>query len=352
HPLVTMLDPQGNRIGQWRDVEPRQGIADLTFDLMPEPLKGFYTIEVKKTRGKVHHHFSVQEYVLPKYELKVEMPKMITILDRTIHVKVCGRYTYGQPVRGEVNGSVCLMMSRYSPQLSRCEQVTGETDSDGCLIKDISTAIFRLRSSRYNYGLHAHFVLEEEGTGLVISKLATTEVITEITQITFHKVEDYFKTGLPYTGKVKISHSTGRPVPNATIYIFNSQKPGLQQLISDQDGMATFSLDTSSWGQDPLSILAIYQINYDEYSYRSTLPRHSKARHQVKPFYSKSNSYLTIVKHPEEIPCDSDLDVQVHYTIKGLHDGEQHDLDVFYLVMSRGLIVSLEMKTISVGGSE
>lgn len=51
-------DPRGNRIAQWREVTPRQGIVDLSLPLAAEPALGTYTIEVEGKR----HSFSVEEY--------------------------------------------------------------------------------------------------------------------------------------------------------------------------------------------------------------------------------------------------------------------------------------------------
>ena len=51
-------DPSGNRIAQWRDVSPRQGIVDLSLPLAAEPALGTYIIEVERKS----HSFSVEEY--------------------------------------------------------------------------------------------------------------------------------------------------------------------------------------------------------------------------------------------------------------------------------------------------
>lgn len=51
-------DPSRNRIAQWREVTPRQGIVDLSLPLAMEPVLGTYTIEVEGKR----HSFSVEEY--------------------------------------------------------------------------------------------------------------------------------------------------------------------------------------------------------------------------------------------------------------------------------------------------
>ncbi|XP_038629995.1 alpha-2-macroglobulin-like [Scyliorhinus canicula] len=309
YPLVTVWDPESNRIRRWRDVEPRQGIADLTFDLLLEPTHGTYRIEVLKNRGKRDHDFSVQEYVLPNAELKVKMPQKIKITDPTIHIEVCGRYTYGKPVKGLVNGTICLESHNYVSRLKHCQHVNGQTDSDGCLIQVLPLKAFKLIERRFNLNIHAHFVLTEDGTGIQISSFAQSEVITEITKITFEEVESYYKSGFEYKGQIQMQYSTGGPVSNATIHLFTSLKPGAEKVSTDENGIASFSLDTSSWGSLPVSFTAIYQGQYQDYEYQNSLPHHQPAHHLVKPFYSRSNSYLSIRKHHHALACDSETGI-------------------------------------------
>lgn len=56
--MSVCQDPSGNRIAQWRDVTPQQGIVDLSLPLSAEPALGTYAIEAQGTR----HSFSVEEY--------------------------------------------------------------------------------------------------------------------------------------------------------------------------------------------------------------------------------------------------------------------------------------------------
>uniref|UniRef100_A0A8C3FYY8 Alpha-2-macroglobulin-like protein 1 n=1 Tax=Chrysemys picta bellii TaxID=8478 RepID=A0A8C3FYY8_CHRPI len=90
-------DPSGNRIAQWRDVTPQQGIVDLSLPLSAEPALGTYTIEVQGTR----HSFSVEEYGAPPSgigPLLSHLPSPSPLLNR---------YTYGKPVLGRVQASLC-----------------------------------------------------------------------------------------------------------------------------------------------------------------------------------------------------------------------------------------------------
>ncbi|NXK94607.1 A2MG protein, partial [Formicarius rufipectus] len=112
HPL-NEVDPKKNRLYQWREVELKMGFTQLFFNLTYEPMQGTYTVVAEKTsRKRIVHSFSVEEYVLPKFEVTVKMPKVITILDEKLDVKVCGLYTFGKPVPGLVSFRVCRNFER------------------------------------------------------------------------------------------------------------------------------------------------------------------------------------------------------------------------------------------------
>uniref|UniRef100_A0A8C5QPB5 Alpha-2-macroglobulin n=1 Tax=Leptobrachium leishanense TaxID=445787 RepID=A0A8C5QPB5_9ANUR len=66
-------DPGKNRIGQWLNVSVDQGIAEFSLPLSEEPPLGEYAIKVKDTE----HTFSVEEYVLPRYDVKVQFPPVM-----------------------------------------------------------------------------------------------------------------------------------------------------------------------------------------------------------------------------------------------------------------------------------
>ncbi|NWI65975.1 A2MG protein, partial [Todus mexicanus] len=105
---VVSMDPKKNRLYQWTNAELKRGLIQLFFNLSSEPMQGTYTVVAQKTSGKtVRHPFSVEEYVLPKFEVTVKMPKVITILDEKLKVTVCGLYTFGKPVTGLVSFRVC-----------------------------------------------------------------------------------------------------------------------------------------------------------------------------------------------------------------------------------------------------
>lgn len=106
-------DPTRNRIAQWLDQAVVGGILDLKYPTIPEAKPGFYTIGAKTDKGEeIQQSFELKEYggfglrppasdhgcnplssapVLPKYEVKVHLPHVITILDREATFRVCGK---------------------------------------------------------------------------------------------------------------------------------------------------------------------------------------------------------------------------------------------------------------------
>ncbi|NXT61539.1 A2MG protein, partial [Chaetops frenatus] len=111
--VSMMLDPRKNRLYQWTNVELEMGFIQLFFNLTSEPMQGTYTVVAQKaSRKTIQHSFSVEEYVLPKFEVTVKMPKVISILDEELKVTVCGLYTFGKPVPGLVSFRVCRKYER------------------------------------------------------------------------------------------------------------------------------------------------------------------------------------------------------------------------------------------------
>uniref|UniRef100_A0A9J7XEH4 Uncharacterized protein n=2 Tax=Cyprinus carpio TaxID=7962 RepID=A0A9J7XEH4_CYPCA len=104
----NQVDPNSNRIGQWLNQTTRIGILDLSHSMSPEAAQGFYMITAWDDKNqKISHTFEIKEYVLPKYEVNIDFPSIITSQEEEVTLKVCAKYTYGKPVLGSVIAEVC-----------------------------------------------------------------------------------------------------------------------------------------------------------------------------------------------------------------------------------------------------
>ncbi|XP_032044738.1 alpha-2-macroglobulin-like protein 1 [Aythya fuligula] len=124
--MVEIQDPNQNRIGQWLDVRPKQGIADLSFQLATELSLGTYTINV--VNPKVSSTFKVEEHVLQKFDVFFEGPVQIYASDKTFPLRVCGRYHYGKAVQGTMRVTLCQKARRRLQNVSKdiCREYSGQ----------------------------------------------------------------------------------------------------------------------------------------------------------------------------------------------------------------------------------
>ncbi|XP_039985815.1 alpha-2-macroglobulin-like protein 1 isoform X2 [Xiphias gladius] len=344
--VVELQDPNSNRIAQWLDKPIDGGILDLSHPMIPEAVQGNYRITASTDKGEqISHSFDIKEYVLPKYEVKVHLPSVITILDREATLKICGKYTYGKPVVGSVKAVFCRNAIRFywysgTQERDLCKTYELTTDKSGCAIQTVNMAEFSLEKSMYDDSFEVNAEIEEYGTGVILKGTGRTSFSSHIRTVTFEDVPAAYKPGIPFEGKVKVIGPDNKPVTNEPVYLFVNDSHNIT-LTTDKKGMASFSLGTSLWN-DSVNLRASSKNPKEDEPFVPNVrrPEYRSAHHHVAAFYSKSSSFLKLMQVSGKISCDKDATVRTQYIIQGeeLKKG-QEVLDFFYLVMSRGGIV-------------
>ena len=106
---VSVEDNDKNRLGQWLQVQPTNGIWSEDFPISDYPPLGNWTIKVAATGAAASAKFEVREYVLPKFSVTVSPVAYIAKEDNTpITATVSAQYTYGKPVHGTVSVNMVL----------------------------------------------------------------------------------------------------------------------------------------------------------------------------------------------------------------------------------------------------
>ncbi|XP_075774781.1 alpha-2-macroglobulin-like protein 1 [Pelodiscus sinensis] len=353
-PLVTLQDPHGNRIAQWRDVTPQQGIVDLSLPLAAEPALGPYAIEVQGTRRS----FSVEEYEPPKFEVTLQLPPVVTVLDETLHLRVCGRDTDGKPVLGRVQATLCRLRNQrfdyfYDTFPGVCVDLAGQTESDGCLSWEVGTAPFHLTRSGYRMNLEAMASLEEEWTGVVINATRSCHIniVSEIATVTFEEADAAYRAGIPCTGQMLLEAADGSALKNETLWLFVSSGDirENQTFLTDESGRASFALDTSGW-TGTVDLRGHFKQAGPSEEHDGVSPRYPDAHHRVEPFYSRSRSFLKIRRLGGELPCNQVQQLHVDYVLarEALRRGSK-SLDFIFLVVAKGAIARILHKGLELG---
>ncbi|XP_076859341.1 alpha-2-macroglobulin-like protein 1 isoform X2 [Brachyhypopomus gauderio] len=350
-PTIAVQDPNSNRIGQWLNMSTFNGFLDLSYPINPEAAEGSYAITAwNEWNEPITRDFEIKDYVLPKFEVTVDVPPVITILDTKVTLKVCAMYTYGKPVMGSVTAVVCRKSYRFwwlapgpvqLPDI--CKTYTMRTDRTGCGSHNIHLSDFALNSPQYEDTISVHAELEELGTGVVLSGSGSMSVTSDIVTLTFEDTADVFKPGMAYEGKIKVTGPDSAPVKNEPVYLvvrYAENKNKTRTLVTNNNGVAHFSFDTQPWGSYPASIEARYHKEEDPVSFVVTVrsPTYPPVSLWLQPFYSKSRSFLELQSPFVEF-CAREAIAEAHYIIHGRAlEPHQKTLDFFYIVISRGHI--------------
>ncbi|KAJ8332037.1 hypothetical protein SKAU_G00429840 [Synaphobranchus kaupii] len=320
---VELQDPNSKRIAQWLNQSITTGILDLSHPTTPKAKQGVYTISARTKKGIISTQtFEIIEYVLSKFEVKVHLPDVIFAHERQATVNICGKYTYGKPVLGSVEVHMCYWLG-WGQFCKR--QVTMRTDKTGC-----ATHLFDVYSSHIEEYLIVSCAMEEDGTGVVLKGSGSTKILSinilDKIDIEFQDTSSTFKPGINYDGKI-IVKVAGSSIANKTIFLSSLSEPHTTKwtLTTDSEGVASFSLNTSSW----LAEYAQLEAHCDGVF----------AHHTADKFYSKNKSFLSIKQVKEPLPCDKDGQVLARYIIQGEELKEKKTLNFFYLVLSKGRMV-------------
>ncbi|XP_063290830.1 alpha-2-macroglobulin-like isoform X3 [Pelobates fuscus] len=340
-PVVELQNPEKNRIGQWLNVTLNKGMADFSFSLSPEPILGDYTIRIKDTA----HIFSVEEYVLPKFEISMEFPPVVILNSEYVPVKICGRYTYGKPVQGVFNGSVCrkhMYIWRIIGQdlpLSLCHNITGKLDRSGCALTKIDSDHFDLTKSGFHMSLEGTASVTEDGTGIELSTSTSTSISKVFDKVSFVDADPSYKPGIPYSGMLKVTDVTELPIPDKEIYLTCTCREHEEKLtlVTDSNGHAFFKMNnTASWGGE-ISITA--KTHLEEAPYKRGIIQPQHAFLSLQPFYSASKSFLKLHSQANVLPCEGQQEVQVDYIINHTElDAETKSFNLHYLIASKSSI--------------
>ncbi|KFO91276.1 Alpha-2-macroglobulin, partial [Buceros rhinoceros silvestris] len=337
-------DPKKNRLYQWTKAELKRGLIQLFFNLTSEPMQGTYTVVAQKDSGKkIQHPFSVEEYVLPKFEVTVKMPKMITILDEKLKVTVCGLYTFGKPVPGLASFRVCRKFERVSTTCygeeakAVCDEFSGQVNNFGCISETVKTKLFQLKRGGYEKKLYVEAKIKEEETGVELTGTGFSEITATISKIIFEHSDSHYKPGIPFFGQVKLVDGSGAPIANEIVRI-SLQGDQEANYTTNEEGRAQFALNTSQLYTSSVGIRAIHKVHPYCYDHSWVAPSYEEGYLPLKRFYSPSNSFLKIEPKSETLSCGSSTEVRVHYILTPEAIGEQKKIVFYYLVMAKGII--------------
>uniref|UniRef100_A0A8C2KK18 Uncharacterized protein n=1 Tax=Cyprinus carpio TaxID=7962 RepID=A0A8C2KK18_CYPCA len=347
-------DSNGNRIGQWTNFSSTRWILQRSYELNPEGRQGMYKLKAYIGDRMISHDFKVKKYVLPKFEVTVTAPETVSIDDEFMAVEVCGKYTYGQPVSGKSWVKVCRDIPRYSYRQDKhspiCVNETTEVCQCSCAIHtlDVSAFLNSTYEDQLENSLHVEAIVTEEGTGdplkITMTKSESISLTFEIGKCTLTDLPKTYEHGSVIEGKLKLSNFKGAPIQNKVVYLLEGETWSsklLLNLTTDSDGLASFTLNTSSVSKEDINLMANVYPAFQHHGYKT--PFYSTDRKTVQLLrpvtpYTPTLSELIIENIDQPLKCDAEFTMTIKYYFIG-QTAEDFKTDIVYMVLSRGVIV-------------
>ncbi|XP_010869581.3 alpha-2-macroglobulin [Esox lucius] len=341
---VELEDVNGNRIGQWLNTTSRGNILQLSHPLNSEAPEGKYTITFWIDGERHYRNFQVQQYVLPKIQIECYLGNWISAGQEEYKVKVCAKYTDGQPVMGKAEVELCRPMGGLFSEISQkhCHKETVEMDQTGCVSHVFNLSTFLDESKKMFSDVFVfNTKVVEQGTGITRDEKMHIQLFYSIGRLSFLDTPRTFKPGSIVEGKIKAVHFNDTPISNMSVYLLKWSSEHLPNLTTDIHGIASFSLNTTEMPQEYLHLRVsskpdlIYEG--DRVPYIVSGQHSLSAMRPAAPQRIKS-SYLEIQGIDKTLACGQDVSITVRYKFE-FKTVPVGSVDVIYLALSRRAIV-------------
>jgi CD109 antigen len=209
--LVEVQDAKGVKVFKKEVSTDEYGMATATLPLSAEPNLGVWKLSVSAGGASSDLDVRVEEYVLPKYEVKAALAKDWFLVDEPLTGRVTAQYSFGRPVKGQLK----VTASRYVGEWEQYATYEGPIDA---------TAEFRIKAPGYVAGVpeagglgnvRLDISVVEQSTGY---QQTTTELVTvAATPVNIKLIPESsaFKPGLPFGLLLVTETPGGEPVEAA-----------------------------------------------------------------------------------------------------------------------------------------
>ncbi|XP_022321696.2 CD109 antigen-like isoform X2 [Crassostrea virginica] len=339
---IEIYDPNTNKIKQIMGARDSTGVVTNFLEVDSQPVLGDWKIKVTAHGKSTEKTFTIAHYVLPKFEVTVELPSFALSSDDSVTGTVKAKYTYGKPVEGTVT-----LRAKNEHWYRPWNYHGDEPMIEQSLTLTNGEAKFTLSGlSTLNRYLNERYLLVEANV---------TESLTKITlkgtgKIQFHqhaeKMEfldsnpNTFKPGLPYTAYIRVTRQDGSPITGTKQSVIVHETvtaplptPSTTPQYYWGPQTTNYNLDDQTLTLPDTGVVAV-QIQIPENASSVSLRAQYGQVYSYKSLsksYSPSDSYIQLFLRSTTLRAGSVANFEVQST-----DGVQQ---LTYQILSRGSIV-------------
>ncbi len=300
-------------------------MANIDLPLSDEPNLGVWKINAITEKAENQLDVRVEEYVLPKYEVKVDLPKEWFLVSEKITGKITSTYSFGKPVSGEVE----IVATKY----------VGQWQEYATLTKTIDGEIqFEIPAAQYVTGTPAgggqgnvqlDITVTEKSTGYVEKTSRLLTVAQSSVNLQIIPEGTVFKPGLPFNILLITETPGNQPVDakvSATITYMNEK---FEDFNTEKKDITTVKGTSLIELTPPAEAIAMMIEANSENAY---------ANKTLQSSYSPSGNFIHIEQLTEGTPAvGQKIAFRVHSTNRAVN--------FYYEVISRGMVVFSDYTT-------
>ncbi|XP_076066334.1 alpha-1-inhibitor 3-like isoform X3 [Oratosquilla oratoria] len=315
--IVHVRTPKGILIRQWLNVDNSMGLVHLEFQLVEEADEGTYTIQAEMNNGGIAFaFFTVEDYVLPRFEVTLTTPKTILSTDDGGVVRICANYSFGRPVKGRAEISLrrspphSFSPLRPLPFHTDYMEFKKQSPIHGCQNFEFTFKELTNNASddTVPFTVWTSASVFEEGTETEI-KASRNSIGIQSTVLRFlgDSFKQALKPGLPLTVRVSVTKVTGGNAPFEPMKVCVKEQL-CKILKTDSEGVLAFYVPYHAFGSNAKRSerINITSVNYPRIPSKD---KHSLIRHGSRytvtftRYYSPTNSSLFIHAPRGKLDC-------------------------------------------------
>ncbi len=205
---VEVQDAKGFKVyRQTMDIDGF-GMADSSLPLSGEPNLGAWTLKAKSGDQTVQVDVRVEEYVLPKYEVEVDLPREWVLADEAVVGTISAEYSFGKPVRGDVE----IVAFRYVGVWEEYARFDGPIDGEAAIELPSADYVAGTPADGGQGNLRLDVTVRERSTGYVEQTSRLLTVATAPVNLQLVPESSSFKPGLPFSVLLVAETPDNRPV--------------------------------------------------------------------------------------------------------------------------------------------
>ncbi len=323
---VDVLDAKGIKIFHTGVTTDDYGMANVDLPLSPEPNLGVWKISVITEKARNQLDVRVEEYVLPKYEVKVDLPREWFLVSEPIKGKIGAEYTFGKPVKGEVK----IVATRYVGQWQQYATLTKEIDGQIDFELPAVQYVAGTPASGGQGNVQLDITVTEKSTGYVEKTSRLLTVAQSAVNLQLIPEGSVFKPGLPFNVLVVTETPDNRPVDAKLAVTITYMNEKFEDFKTENKDISTARGKALLELIPPAEAIAL-SIEASELTPVSSV-QPAQASIVLQASYSPSGNFIHLEQTTEGTPqVGQKIAFKVYSTDRAVH--------FYYEVLSRGTVL-------------